>query len=178
MKYFIQFLTYLRIILGPIIFILITAFHSYGLSLALFVVASTSDFWDGYLARKYNLESSLGAILDPVADKILILFILLALALNQDSLFIGFVGAIMLARDFWVGALRDFNSRTGNINATQVTFLAKAKTTIQFTTFSCYLIALYADFALLLFLADFFLFLALIITLKTGLSYTMATFRK
>jgi CDP-diacylglycerol--glycerol-3-phosphate 3-phosphatidyltransferase len=178
MNYFIQFLTYFRILIAPIIFILITLFNFYGWALLLFFIASISDYWDGFLARKYNLESMLGAVLDPIADKILVTFIILALSIELSSVFIGLVGGIMLVREFWVGALRDLNARQNNSDATKVTSLAKIKTSIQFITFSFYLFGLVLDNSLILFISNFILFLALIVTLQTGLSYTMSTFRK
>ena len=178
MNNFIQILTYFRIIAGPIIFFLILVSQSYGIALSILLLASASDYWDGYLARKYSLTSELGEILDPIADKILITFVLLALVLALDSTFIAFLGSLMLAREFWVGALRDFNARNGNEAATTVTFLAKIKTTMQLATFCWMLTGLYLNNGLMIFVGDFFLILALIITLQTGLSYTIATFRR
>ena len=178
MSYFIQFLTYFRILIAPIIFLLITLFDFYSWALLLFFIASISDYWDGFLARKYKLESMLGAVLDPIADKILVTFIILALSIELSSVFIGLVGGIMLAREFWVGALRDLNARQNNSDATKVTLLAKIKTSIQFITFSSYLLGLVLNNSLILFASNFLLFLALIITLQTGLSYTMSTFKK
>ncbi|MDB3950453.1 CDP-alcohol phosphatidyltransferase family protein [Gammaproteobacteria bacterium] len=178
MNCFIQLLTYFRILIAPIIFILITLFDFYGWALLLFFIASISDYWDGFLARKYNLESTLGAILDPIADKILVTFIILALSIELSSVFIGLVGGIMLVREFWVGALRDLNARQNNSDATKVTLLAKIKTSIQFITFSAYLLGLVLNNSLILFTSNFLLFLALIITLQTGLSYTMSTFKQ
>ena len=178
MNNFIQILTYFRIIAGPIIFLLTVLFQSYGIALSILLLASASDYWDGYLARKYSLTSQLGEILDPIADKILITFVLLALVLALDSIFIAFLGSLILAREFWVGALRDFNARNGNESATTVTFLAKIKTTMQLVTFCWILTGLYFNSALMIFLGNFFLFLALIITMQTGLSYTIATFKK
>ena len=178
MNYFIQLLTYFRILIAPIIFILITLFDFYGWALLLFFIASITDYWDGFLARKYNIESMLGAILDPIADKILVTFIIIALSIELSSVFIGLVGGIILVREFWVGALRDFNARQNNSDATKVTSLAKIKTSIQFITFSSYLLGLALNNSLVLFTSNFLLFLALIITLQTGLSYTMSTFKK
>ena len=77
MNHFIQFLTYFRIFIAPIIFLLITFNHLYGWALILFFLAGISDYWDGFLARKYNLESIFGEVLDPIADKILITFLIL-----------------------------------------------------------------------------------------------------
>jgi CDP-diacylglycerol---glycerol-3-phosphate 3-phosphatidyltransferase len=178
MSHFIQFLTYFRIFISPIIFLLITLYDSYSLALFLFFLASISDYWDGFLARKYNLESIIGAVLDPIADKILVTFLILALSIELSSIFIGMTGGLILVREFWVGALRDYNARNGNSNATKVTLLAKIKTSIQLFTFSLYLFGLALNSSLILFISNFFLFLALIITFKTGLSYTVATFKR
>jgi len=178
MNYFIQFLTYFRIFIAPIIFLLITMYDLYGWALFLFLLASISDYWDGHLARKHKLESVIGAVLDPIADKILLTFLILALTIELSSVFIGMVGGIILSREFWVGALRDLNARQKNSDATKVTLLAKIKTFIQFIAFSLYLFGLAFNNSLILFLSNFVLFLALIITLQTGLSYTMSSFKK
>ena len=178
MKYFIHFLTFFRIVSAPIIFILITFFHFYGFALVLFLLASLSDYWDGFFARRYNLESVFGAILDPIADKILVIFLTFAFSIEFSSLFIAFIGGLILAREFWVSALRDLNAREGNSNLTQVTFLAKLKTVTQFTSFFGFLFGLFINNTLIIFISNFFLFLALIITLQTGLSYTIATFKR
>ena len=178
MNHFIQFLTYFRIFIAPIIFILITTFDFYGWALFLFFLASISDYWDGFLARKYKLESKFGEIIDPIADKILAMFLILALCIELSSVFIGMVGGMILAREFWVAALRDLNARQGTSESTKVTFLAKIKTFIQLSTFSFYLIGLTLENSLILFISNFLLFLALIITLQTGLSYTIATFKR
>ena len=178
MNYFIQFLTYFRIFIAPIIFIFVTIFDLYEWALLLFILASISDYWDGFLARKYKLESIIGAVIDPVADKILVTFLILALSLKFSSIFIGLMGGLILSREFWVGALRDLNARQNNSNATKVTRLAKIKTFIQFITFSSYLLGLAINNSLILFASNFLLFLATIITLQTGLSYTMSTFKQ
>ena len=178
MNYFIQFLTYFRIVIAPIIFILITLYNLHGWALFLFILASISDYWDGFLARKYNLESIIGEVLDPIADKILATFLILALSLELSSIYVGMIGGIILAREYWVGALRDLNAKNGNDSATSVTFLAKIKTSIQFLTFASFLFGLYLENSLIIFLSNFLLFLALIVTIQTGLSYTIATFKK
>ena len=178
MNYFIQFLTYFRIFTAPIIFALITLYDFYIWALFLFLLASVSDYWDGFLARKYKLESKVGEILDPIADKILAMFLILALCIELSSVFIGMVGGIILAREFWVAALRDLNARQGTSESTKVTFLAKLKTSIQLLAFSFYLIGLTINNSLILFISNFLLFFALIITLQTGLSYTIATFKR
>ena len=72
----------------------------------------------------------------------------------------------------------DRKAREGNLTATKVTNLAKIKTFVQLVTLSLFLLGLFVNSALTIFVANFFLFLASIITIQTGLSYTMATFKR
>jgi len=178
MSLFINLITLSRIILGGIIFVLLTRAEMYWYAFILFFLASITDYYDGYLARKYNLVSQLGEILDPIADKILIVFLLFAIAVNLTSYYIGFLSAVIITREIWVGALRDFNARQQNSNATRVTFLAKIKTTIQLFTISAYLLGLAMNAMLILLIADFLLFVSFLITIFTGYQYTLNTFKK
>ena len=149
----------------------------YLLALILFFLAGITDYFDGYLARKYNAVSKLGEILDPIADKILILFVLFGLAINLSSYLVGFIGAIIITREIWVGALRDLNARNGKSDVTKVTFIAKIKTSIQIFTISIYLFGLTLNNMLILIIGDIFLFISLFITLYTGFIYSINTFK-
>ena len=146
-------------------------------ALILFIVASFTDFLDGMLARMLGEESKLGELLDPIADKILIVFVFFGLAVSLSSYLIGFFAALIITREIWVGALRDLNARNNKSDATKVTFLAKIKTTIQLFTISIYLIALTLNNMLLIVVADIFLFVSLFITLYTGIVYTINSFK-
>ena len=176
MTTFINLLTFSRILLAVVIFILLMSPDGYFLALILFFIAGITDYFDGYLARKYNSTSQIGEILDPIADKILIVFVLFGIAINLSSYLIGFVGSIIITREIWVGALRDLNARNNKSYATKVTFLAKIKTTIQLFTLSLYLLALALNIMLLIQFAHIFLFISLFITLYTGFTYTLNSF--
>ena len=176
MTYFINLLTLSRILLGGVIFLLLTRPEGYFLAFILFFVAGATDYFDGYLARKYDLTSQIGEILDPIADKILIVFVLYGLSVNLTSYFIAFIASLIITREIWVGALRDLNARNNKSDATKVTFLAKIKTTIQLFTLSLYLLALALNNMLLIQFAHIFLFISLFITLYTGLVYTLSSF--
>jgi CDP-diacylglycerol--glycerol-3-phosphate 3-phosphatidyltransferase len=178
MSLFINLITVSRIVFGAIIFVLLTRTEFYWYSFVLFFIASITDYFDGYLARKYNLVSQLGEILDPIADKILIVFLLFAIAVNLTSYYIGFLSAIIITREIWVGALRDFNARQQNTNATRVTFLAKIKTTIQLFTISTYLLGLAMNNMVIVLIADIMLFLSFVVTVYTGWVYTLNTFKR
>jgi CDP-diacylglycerol--glycerol-3-phosphate 3-phosphatidyltransferase len=170
---FINLLTFSRIVLAAIIFLLLMSADGYLMALILFIIAGFTDWLDGYLARKYNAVSQIGEILDPIADKILIVFLFFGLAINLSSYLIGFVAALMITREIWVGALRDLNARNNRSDATKVTFIAKIKTTIQLFTISIYLLGLALNNMLLIIIADIFLFASLLITLYTGFLYTL-----
>ena len=130
------------------------------------------------LPANITAVSQLGEILDPIADKILILFVLFGLAINLSSYLIGFAGSIIITREIWVGALRDLNARNGKSDATKVTFLAKIKTSVQLFTLSIYLFGLAINNMLLIVIADILLFISLFITIYTGFIYSLNTFKK
>ena len=172
MKNFIMLLTYLRILFGPLIFVLSVFFEMYLASLIIFVVCSVSDFLDGYLARKFNQESSLGKLLDPIADKILLCSAILAIILITNDEFIALIGAIILIREFWVSGLREYTAANHIQGASDVSFLAKIKTTLQFMAIGSYLFSLSYSLSLGVFISSFILFLSLLVSLKTGITYT------
>jgi len=178
MSIFINLITVSRIILGAIIFVLLTRSELYFYALILFFLASITDYFDGFLARKYYLVSQLGEILDPIADKILIVFLLIGISVNLNSYYIGFFSSIIITREIWVGALRDLNARHSRSSATKVTFLAKIKTSFQLFTILIYLFGLSLNNMLVLLIGDIFLFLSLLVTIYTGYQYTVSTFKK
>ena len=178
MTYLINLLTLSRIFLAAIIFLLLTRPEGYFLAFILFFIVGITDYFDGYLARKHNLTSEIGEVLDPIADKILIVFVLFGLSINLTSYFIAFMASLIITREIWVGALRDLNARKGSLDATKVTFLAKIKTSIQLFTVSVYLLGLTLNNMLLILFGDMFLFLSLVITLYTGYIYTINSFKE
>jgi len=177
MSLLINLITIFRMIFGAVIFILLTRTEMYWVAFGLFLAASITDYFDGYLARKYNSVSDIGEILDPIADKILIVFLLFAISVNLSSYYIAFISALIITREVWVGALRDYNARKRRSEVTKVTFLAKIKTTIQLSTISLYLLGLSLNNMIIILLADIMLLISLLVTLYTGCIYSMNTFR-
>jgi cardiolipin synthase len=100
------------------------------IALLIYVLAAITDFFDGYLARRWGQQSSLGRMLDPIADKVLVAVILLVLCGDQ-ILRGGHVWAaiIILAREVLVSGLREY---LGQLRVSvPVTQIAKWKTTVQ-----------------------------------------------
>ena len=171
-------ITLSRIFFAILIYLILYLENNYSIALCLFFIASFSDFLDGYLARKTNSVSVLGEVLDPIADKLLIVFVLIGLSINLDSFLIGFISAVIISREIWVAALRDINSRNNQSHKTRVTFLAKTKTAVQMLSILMYLFGLTINNMMVLFFADIILIIALLITIQTGFQYTISTFKK
>ncbi len=176
--YILNAITLSRIFCAILIYLILFLENNYSVALFLFFVASFSDFLDGYLARKTDSVSVLGEILDPIADKLLIVFVLIGLSINLDSFLIGFVSAVIISREIWVAALRDINARNNQSDKTKVTFLAKTKTAIQMFAILMYLLGLTTNSMMVLFFADIILIIALLVTIQTGFQYTISTFKK
>ena len=177
MTNFINFITIARIFLAPIILVFLI-FGNYLVCVLLFFLAGLTDYFDGYFARKYNAASELGEILDPIADKILVVFILIGLSVELDSQLMALLSSFIIAREIGVAALRDYSARNNLSERTKVTFLAKAKTSVQLLTIGLYLLALAISFNLLIVISDIFLIVATFITLYTGYQYILNVFRK
>ena len=171
-------ITLSRILCAILIYLFLFLESQYLIALLLFGIASFSDFLDGYIARKTNNVSVLGEILDPIADKLLIVFVLIGLSINLSSFLIGFISAVIISREIWVAALRDINSRNNQSDKTKVTFLAKIKTAIQMLAILMYLFGLTINNMMILFFADIILIIALFVTIQTGFQYTVSTFKK
>ena len=177
MTKFINLLTTIRLLLAPIILFFLI-FEDYLVCTLLFFLAGVSDYFDGYLARKYNAESQLGEILDPIADKILVVFILIGLSVNLHSYLMAAMSSFIISREISVAALRDYAARNKMSHKTKVTFLAKSKTALQLFTIMLYLIALSFNLNLLILIGDISLIAATLITLYTGYEYTNNIFTK
>ena len=173
----INILTFSRILIAMVIFSLLMLNNYYFIAFLLFITAGLTDYFDGFLARKFNATSQLGEILDPLADKILIIFLFFGLAVNLSSFLIGFAGSLILSREIWISALRDYNSRNNNVNATKVIYIAKIKTSVQLLTIFIYLIGLAFNKMLFIIFGDIFMIISVLVTLYSGYLYTINSFK-
>ena len=95
----------------------------------IFLFAAITDYLDGYLARKMNLESKFGAFLDPVADKALVAASLVVLV-NLHRTFV-FAAIIIIVREIAISALREWMAQLGEVKSVAVAYLGKLKTAFQ-----------------------------------------------
>ncbi len=134
-------LTISRIVVIPVIFLSIYI-HTYVWSLfaaVLFIIASITDYFDGYLARSRNETSAFGRLFDPIADKLLVVSALLIIVANGLVDKISYVPVvIILCREVLVSGLREFLAEVKV--GLPVTRLAKWKTGFQMTALSMILV--------------------------------------
>ena len=101
------------------------------IALLLFIIAGITDQLDGYVARKTGSTSSLGALLDLVADKLLIIITLVYFISYQSSLLLIIPSMIIVIREIVVSSFRQILTEVKGENPVEVTFIAKSKTTLQ-----------------------------------------------
>lgn len=178
MQNFVLSLTLFRILASPLILISSTFLGNYWFTFWLFMLAASTDYLDGRLARSYKVESRIGAILDPIGDKLLLLFALLSIFNITQNNYILLVGSLILAREFWISAIREYSSFRNLSNLTQVTFVAKTKTAFQFLAIGMFFFGAASNLALIIFLANFTLIIALLLSIKSAIDYSSNIFNK
>lgn len=126
-------LTLLRIVLIPVFIVLFYLPVSWAnwAACAVFVIAAITDWLDGYLARKLNQVSKLGAFLDPVADKLMIAVVLVLLVERYPSIYLSLPAAVIIGREITVSALREWMAELGARGKVAVSFYGKIKTVAQ-----------------------------------------------
>ncbi len=163
-------LGYLRIALVPVILTLVlvsdTVHHSLGWAAALMAVASATDFFDGYLARRWNITSVMGAFLDSIADKLLVSGALFGLvAIDRVWAWAAFV---IVGREIAMAGLRGVAAMDGVL--VPPSFWGKAKANAQYTAIFMALLrtpdeygGLYPD--------QWVMIAAVVVTVMSGLGY-------
>lgn len=141
----------------------------------IFAVASFTDFLDGNIARKYNLVTTFGKFMDPLADKLLVLAALLMAV--EKGLMPAFVPIIILSREFMVTGIRTLAASEGKVIAASP--LGKAKTISQMVLIIVLLILnlenhiLFVDFSLNSIIVDSLITVATGLTVISGYDYFM-----
>jgi CDP-diacylglycerol--glycerol-3-phosphate 3-phosphatidyltransferase len=128
-----NFLTVLRLLAAPGVAVMFLYFHrpwADWFALTLFVGAAITDWFDGYLARLWKQESNFGAMLDPIADKAMVVIAIMVLTgYNGMNPWLILPATVILFREVFVSGLREFlGAKAGLL---KVTKLAKWKTTLQ-----------------------------------------------
>jgi len=173
-------LTYGRILLVPVMVLCfyLPAPASHWTALVIFIVAGITDYFDGVLARRWEQQSAIGKMLDPIADKILVAAALLMLAAIGTIGGVSLIAAvIILCREVFVSGLREFLAAYRI--SVPVTQLAKWKTTIQMIAIGFLIAGPAADAYIpgVTLMGIVLLWMSAILTLYTGWEYLRAGFR-
>ena len=159
-------LTMLRILLIPV-FIIVLMTGYYYISAVIFIVASATDALDGYIARKYNLVTNFGKIMDPLADKLLVISALICLVELGDIA--GWMVIVILAREFTITGLRTVAAAQGLVIAAG--WSGKIKTIFQMVAVPALLLQNW-PFSLIGFpFAEIMLWASVIMTIYSGIEY-------
>lgn len=159
-------LTIFRVILIPffVLFLLvdITAYDKW-IALAIFIIASVTDFLDGHIARKYHLVTNFGKFMDPLADKLLVCSALICLV--ELERIPSWIVIVIIAREFIISGFRLVASDNGVVIA--ASYWGKFKTTFQIIMI-CLMIA---DLAPLALVTQIVMWIALALTVISLVDY-------
>lgn len=126
-------LTLFRVILIPffvLVFYLPVTWSPFAAAL-IFCVAAVTDWFDGFLARRWNQSTRFGAFLDPVADKVLVAIAMVLVTEHYHSWWVTLPAATMIAREIIISALREWMAELGKRSSVAVSWIGKVKTTAQ-----------------------------------------------
>lgn len=127
------YLTLFRLALIPLFVVVfyLPITYSPEITTFIFFIASITDWFDGYLARKWNQTTPLGAFLDPVADKVLVAVAFVCVVEYYHTWWITIPVCIMIAREIIISALREWMAELGKRTSVAVSIWGKIKTTAQ-----------------------------------------------
>ena len=143
-----NYLTVARIVMIPLVVILFYAPYPWAAPAcgSMFILAAVTDSLDGYLARRLGQTSALGAFLDPVADKLMVVVALVLIVSHEPSelnfikfnphLLITLTAAVIVGREITISALREWMAEMGARGKVAVTSMGKLKTIFQMTGLS------------------------------------------
>ncbi|MDH5432866.1 MAG: CDP-diacylglycerol--glycerol-3-phosphate 3-phosphatidyltransferase [Gammaproteobacteria bacterium] len=97
----------------------------------IFAVVGWTDWFDGWVARKFNMQSPLGEFLDPVADKLMVAASLVLLVEQHATFWIAGPALVIISREITVSALREWMAEYGKRSEIKVVYIAKLKTLMQ-----------------------------------------------
>ncbi len=129
----------------PIIFCMIINYVY--LAFLFFLIASFTDFLDGFFARYLKQESVLGANLDLLADKIFVSSLLIFISFHFDNLIFLIMTILIVAREISIGTIRQYLLETNKQNKAKVNFLGKFKTFFQIFSIGIAIIFLDTEFS-------------------------------
>lgn len=141
---------------------------------AAFVIAAVTDWFDGWLARRWQQESAFGAFLDPVADKLIVCTVLVLLIYQDPRLVVAVPVVVIIGRELTISALREWMAEKGARAAVAVGAAGKYKTTLQMIALVFLLLDLSAPRGLLYTAGLVLLWASAVLTVWSMLQYIRA----
>lgn len=178
-------LTLLRIVMIPVLVLVFYLPYKWTnfASAAVFGLAAITDWLDGWIARRWDMQSAFGAFLDPVADKLMVAVALFLIVQGHPTPWMAFWAAVIVGREIAVSALREWMAELGQRAKVRVAMIGKIKTTVQMIALLCLLYSVTPgqqktrDIWLgepVFHIGDWLLAAAALLTLWSGLQYLWA----
>ena len=171
-----NFLTFLRILLIPVLVVIwfVPIQGKNVLAMSIFIIASLTDWLDGYLARKMQQTSKFGAFLDPVADKLIVAVVLVLLVQAYPTAWLAIAAVVIIGREIAISALREWMAEIGQRQHLAVSHLGKYKTFAQMTALVLLLYGQPLGAIPIFYIGLVLLYVAVILTLWSMLIYLRA----
>lgn len=170
-------LTFFRVLLIPVFVVVYFLDWKWAHQAGAFIfwLAAITDWFDGYLARKLQQTTSFGAFLDPVADKLIVAAALLMITHTYNTLWITIPAILLMSREIFVSALREWMASHGESDTVKVSFWGKAKTTAQMLA----LIGLLSELEMLYWvtLGYVLLYISTVLSVYSMAQYVMAAWK-
>jgi CDP-diacylglycerol--glycerol-3-phosphate 3-phosphatidyltransferase len=169
-----NFLTLLRIVLIPVFLVVyyLPIQYAHFSAAVIFGVAAITDWFDGYLARRWNQTSALGAFLDPVADKLIVAAALVALTETFSTFWMTLPAIVIIGREIVISALREWMAELGKRASVAVSYIGKVKTALQML--AILLLVAFEPFTLLSWMGVAAMYIASFLTLWSMIVYLKA----
>ena len=141
---------------------------------AIFLAAALTDWFDGWLARRYGLTSAFGAFLDPVADKLMVAVTLFLLVQDNPSILMAVTSAVIVGREITISALREWMAEIGQRTRVAVAWVGKIKVTMQIIALVVLLYQHDSAELRLYYVGETLLVIAAVLTIWSGYEYMRA----
>lgn len=171
-------ITLARLVLAVVLFAMISLGSSWIAAAVMFLVAAATDALDGYIARKYGLVTTLGRILDPFADKIIICGAFLFLVAKPESGVNAWMALIVFGREMFITSLRAFLEQHGRDFS--AVWSGKIKMILQCAAVTGSLLSMderFANVASFIVARDVLLWATVAVTIYSGVEYTYRGYR-
>jgi CDP-diacylglycerol--glycerol-3-phosphate 3-phosphatidyltransferase len=169
-------LTLFRIVLIPVFVLVFYWKHPWSnvLATAVFAIGALTDWLDGWVARRFNMFSTFGAFLDPVADKLAVTIALFVVVQAHPTLWMALLSAVIVGREITISALREWMAQMGAHGLVKVAGLGKIKTIVQMVAISCVIFRENLLGLPIFHIGEWLLFVAAALTLWSGFDYMRA----